>query len=381
MKKLLKNKKFWICTLIVLVLAILIIGCITLFNKEDPKKEIRDEIIKSYVAYVKINPVIKLEFSQTCRNTDEGKSVNTDCNDPIVTKYELINEDAKTIYKDVNLIDVTDQLWSVLNLINETAKEHKIDFDTVEIYSNWTKLDNYIENKKDTTYKWSYNINIVTKDELNDVANSFENEKIIHTVTFDTDGGNIIESQEVEDGNKIIKPNNPTKEGFEFVEWQLDNKKFNFNKNITEDITLTAKWEKIKTENIDSDNTNDSNTNETSNNTNSNNSSTENNNTQTEETVYFDIPWEIINNGTYEQFAKEHGITINLVADSKYKCNSHFSEPDNPKGYKKGDVVIAYGFMGQVCIENCDGCTGEEECATNPPKFETKFQFGACGVG
>jgi len=65
------------------------------------------------------------------------------------------------------------------------------------------------------------------------------------TVTFNTDGGSKISSVEIEKGSKLNKPKNPTKEGFIFVEWLLDNNSFNFDVEIKNDITLTAKWEKV----------------------------------------------------------------------------------------------------------------------------------------
>ena len=64
------------------------------------------------------------------------------------------------------------------------------------------------------------------------------------TVKFDTDGGSIISRQIIEKGSKLEIPSIPTKEGYKFVEWQLDNKKFDFDTQINENITLKAKWEK-----------------------------------------------------------------------------------------------------------------------------------------
>lgn len=406
MKDFFKNKKVLIGIASVLILAILIVGSIFLFkdNKKD-NKENKQETTNNYVAYIKINPLIKLEFSQTCINTNINDNVNTNCDNPIVTKYELVNDDAKTIYKDVNLIDITNQLWSVLDLINNTAKEHDINFDTVDIYSDWDKLEQYINGKNNTTYNWKYNITIKSTTELNDVVNSLENEIQSYNVTFNTDGGNTITKQVVLKGEKIKEPTTPTKKGYIFVEWQVDGKKFDYNTIITKDLELKAIWKKEVSSNNNKPNNSNNNSNQNNHNTNNPNenntpSDTPNNPTPPPENItYFDIPWEIINNGTYQQFAKEHGITINLVADSQYKCTSHFSAPSNPKGYKKGDVVIAYGFMKEdynVCLEEvymCDGENGRYNCTGNEcseeekntcwkngcNKYKTYFAFGACG--
>ena len=59
-------------------------------------------------------------------------------------------------------------------------------------------------------------------------------------VTFDSLGGTNIESQSVEKGKCAIKPSNPEKDGFTFVEWQCDSKTYNFDTPIESDILLTA---------------------------------------------------------------------------------------------------------------------------------------------
>ena len=67
------------------------------------------------------------------------------------------------------------------------------------------------------------------------------------TVSFDTVGGTDIEAQVMNANEKVFKPINPTREGYTFVEWQLNGKTFDFNTEITESIVLTAKWEKKST--------------------------------------------------------------------------------------------------------------------------------------
>lgn len=62
------------------------------------------------------------------------------------------------------------------------------------------------------------------------------------TVTFDSDGGSAVASQTIEEGNKAIKPEDPTKKGYDFVGWYNGNTEFDFDEVITGDITLTAKW-------------------------------------------------------------------------------------------------------------------------------------------
>lgn len=63
-----------------------------------------------------------------------------------------------------------------------------------------------------------------------------------HTVTFDSKGGSAIVSQNVVDGGKAVKPNNPTLKGYTFTGWTLNGEPYKFNTPVTEDITLVAQW-------------------------------------------------------------------------------------------------------------------------------------------
>ena len=67
-----------------------------------------------------------------------------------------------------------------------------------------------------------------------------------YTVKFDTAGGSVIADKTVEEGNTVTKPENPTKNGYTFIAWYHNDTQFNFSTAITSNITLTAKWEKVK---------------------------------------------------------------------------------------------------------------------------------------
>lgn len=68
----------------------------------------------------------------------------------------------------------------------------------------------------------------------------------IYTVTFNSDGGTSIDSQEVLKGTMATKPsNNPIKIGYEFIDWYKDNEIFDFSSIISEDLILTAKYRKL----------------------------------------------------------------------------------------------------------------------------------------
>lgn len=65
-----------------------------------------------------------------------------------------------------------------------------------------------------------------------------------YTIKFDTDGGNTIANQTVEEGKLVTKPSEPKKDGYTFDGWYYNDKAYDFSTGVTSDITLVAKWKK-----------------------------------------------------------------------------------------------------------------------------------------
>lgn len=61
-------------------------------------------------------------------------------------------------------------------------------------------------------------------------------------VTFDSNGGTEVSSIQLDYGTKLTLPSNPTKEGYYFLGWTLDEDIFNTETLITNNITLRALW-------------------------------------------------------------------------------------------------------------------------------------------
>lgn len=65
------------------------------------------------------------------------------------------------------------------------------------------------------------------------------------TVTFDSVGGSDVTAQTVANGNRILEPEAPTKEGYTFLGWYLDSEyklTFSFSTKITKSMTIYARW-------------------------------------------------------------------------------------------------------------------------------------------
>jgi len=68
---------------------------------------------------------------------------------------------------------------------------------------------------------------------------------VTYTITFDTNGGSIVSSVSVDNGDTLTLPANPTKDGYTFEGWYLDPElatSFDTNGAILSDLTLYAKW-------------------------------------------------------------------------------------------------------------------------------------------
>ena len=64
-----------------------------------------------------------------------------------------------------------------------------------------------------------------------------------YSVTFDSAGGSAVASATVHEGDTLMRPEDPVREGYTFVCWELDGVEYDFSTPVTRDITLVAKWQ------------------------------------------------------------------------------------------------------------------------------------------
>lgn len=68
-------------------------------------------------------------------------------------------------------------------------------------------------------------------------------QKVLYRITFDVKGGSLVESQDVEEGSKAVKPTDPRKGGYIFSGWYTDDgKAYDWNAPVTSSFTLNAEW-------------------------------------------------------------------------------------------------------------------------------------------
>lgn len=72
-------------------------------------------------------------------------------------------------------------------------------------------------------------------------------EKDTYTVSFNSNGGSEVQTQEIAKHEKATEPQEPTKDGYEFIGWYVGTEKWSFlSDTVTSDIILEAKWNAIE---------------------------------------------------------------------------------------------------------------------------------------
>lgn len=163
-------------------------------------------------------------------NTDGGNSVSN----------QIINKDG-TITKP------QDPVRDGYKFLGWYSNNVLFDFNTpvtknLELVAKWEKAkDNSTTGTTTTTKKTTTKKNDTTNTTTKKTTTTTTEAKK-YTVTFDSNGGSKVSSKEVTSGSKVSKPSNPTRTGYKFSGWTLNNKAYDFNSKVTSNITLVAKW-------------------------------------------------------------------------------------------------------------------------------------------
>ena len=142
------------------ILVLLMFSILTGCGKE--KIKIINETTDKYAALIQTNSPIKLNYSIKCTEYSD-KSIK--CEDPIVDEYELVNDKSKTLFKDIDLLESNNDLYTVIKYICEKSLEKN----SIKIETNWEEINKYLENK-------DYSFDIEIK-EIEDVKNEIDEEE------------------------------------------------------------------------------------------------------------------------------------------------------------------------------------------------------------
>lgn len=214
MKKILKNKR--VIIILIILLFVIVMSIIWALSFGGSKNNGANKKLKSdeFLAYVKINPLVKLSFKSSYYECESKKGKVNICGEysSKITKVELLNNDA-SIYENSSLVGKT--LNDVISYLILTAKNNGYDISKINVTTNWSyDLDNINKNIKNKLKKENdINTNIkFDYQKILDEKKLLEKENIkTYTITFDTDGGLKLEDQTVAENQTVNKPTNPTK--------------------------------------------------------------------------------------------------------------------------------------------------------------------------
>jgi len=175
-----KNQKILLTTSIVIIVAIIVIFILFVVGNDAKNKESNfgDNIITSdqvYEMYISINPIVKISFKERYLKC-ENEELNNKCNlSTEITEYELVNDDAKDIYKDIDFYekDIIEVIPKMVDAVNNS----NINFTTINIITNWngvyneSLVSNAIEENSILGKEYNVNINVTESIDNNSILN------------------------------------------------------------------------------------------------------------------------------------------------------------------------------------------------------------------
>ena len=156
----------------------------------------------------------------------------------------------RNLYFAIILVLIT--LIDLVLILNAGKQKYTVVFIDGDMVSPFVVKENSkvqeLENKKEDFIGWylddkKYDFDNVVSENI--VLKAKYEEKIMHKVTFDTDGGSVVSPVMVKDSKALVEPSNPVKENYRFVGWLLGENLYDFNLPVTGELTLKALWEEV----------------------------------------------------------------------------------------------------------------------------------------
>ncbi len=185
-------------------------------------------------------PVLKTPttYGVTVKVLDAQYTVNLKVEDKTAPKLEL---------KDLEVIKGEKyEIEDFVQSCKDATDSCKLEYYSLDVDDDGNPIDygNYTE-------AGEYVVRIVASDDYGNTSeplevklNIVEPTSDVYIVTFDSSGGSAVASAKVLKDKKVEEPKNPTKNGYIFIGWYLDDKKFDFDTPINDNIVITAKWQK-----------------------------------------------------------------------------------------------------------------------------------------
>lgn len=243
MKKILKNKWVWIITVFVFLI---ILGVVYIFlfshNETTHTKQdstlisLDDEIILLIESKQSYNECWKPFKRQICSDITSE-----------ILNYTLYNKTSGNLKEETyeaSKKELTIEETIIEFIERSLQKEQK--FEKATIISGYD-FDNEDKEKITNNFK-DYGLDFEFIYQEGGISITADSPNY-YTINFDTDGGSSIDSVVVRENEIVEKPEEPTKEGYTFVRWELDEEEYDFKEPVTEEITLKAIWKKVNSNN------------------------------------------------------------------------------------------------------------------------------------
>lgn len=159
-------------------------------------------------------------------------------------------------------------LYAKWEAVKPVVKEYNVTFNSnggsevtpQQVKENEVVVEPQVPTKKDFTFvgwfsddtltkKWDFQTKISAGTVLYAKWEAVKPVVKEYKVTFNSNGGSVIEPQKIKENEPIVPPKAPTKKNFTFAGWFSDaalTKKWDFQTKVTADTVLYAEWEAVK---------------------------------------------------------------------------------------------------------------------------------------
>lgn len=250
MEELLSNKHMLLAIGTLIFVGSIMLGIDFLNTASTEKDTIIEHKKYEYKMYVKSTEIFRFNFEAAydeCEDSNGKKYACGNYSDKILTSQLIDSENS--LFNNINFNNKS--IIDAISTIIDISLKNNYSSDSIKIISN------YEFNYKDITDELKKKFNLddnfkvigITRNTLDDKAiiEELSDDTLakLHKIYFDSFGGTPVSEQEIVEGELLIEPVVPAKEGFEFIEWQVNGVKYDFNVPVTSDLMLIACWKEI----------------------------------------------------------------------------------------------------------------------------------------
>ena len=199
------------------------------------------------------------EYAKSLAILNKADADNKAAVEALDEKYAKEVADLKAIIADVqaSIVAATNEYAAAVATLNGKIEENnkKIDAETVALEASINSLTEKHDSEIAEINNLIAELEKADADNAKKIAEFEAKVDLLvtkYTVSFDLNGGSgNIPTQQVMRGDKVAKPEPPTREGYDFLGWYVEDEQWSFAGHVvTEDMILTAKYVCSRTEEV-----------------------------------------------------------------------------------------------------------------------------------